>query len=241
MIELEHINAFYAEGPALKDVTLSIKKGEYIALIGANGSGKSSLLRLLNGLLFADSGVYRFDGEPITRERLRDQHFAKYFHQRAGFLFQNSDAQLFCPTVYDEIAFGPRQLGISESETAARVQDLLAMFAIRPLASRAPYHLSGGEKRKVALAAVLSLNPEILCLDEPMNGLDPKTKHFFHDFLVSLKAAGKTVICATHDFSYIDGVFERAAVFGADHNIVKTGNYAEIISNTEFLELQNII
>jgi len=241
MIELEDISVSYTGLPALTQISLSIQSGEYLALIGSNGSGKSTLLKLVNGLVFPDSGSWKLDGIEISAARLKDQRFAKSFHKRIGFLFQNSDAQLFCGTVYDEIAFGPRQMGLDDAEVDSRVQDLLALLGIKALEGRAPYHLSGGEKRKVALAAVLALNPDILALDEPMNGLDPRTKRFLREFLLSLRESGKTVICATHDFEYIDGVFEKAAVFSADHRIVRSGPYAGIIADRAFLESQNIV
>jgi cobalt/nickel transport system ATP-binding protein len=241
MIRLRDVSFSYADAPALAHVDLAIERGEALALIGPNGSGKSTLLKLLNGLVFPDAGTYRFDGEEISHARLKDQHRAKSFHQRIGFLFQNSDVQLFCTSVYDEIAFGPRQMGLSESDIEMRVGDSLALLGIESLASRIPYHLSGGEKRKVALASVLVLNPDVLVLDEPMNGLDPRTKRFLREFLISLRVTGKTVVCATHDFEYVDGVFDHAAVFSMKHDIVRTGPYEEIIGDRDFLKAGNII
>ena len=241
MIALDNVSYSYPDAPALSHVSLEIGQGEAMALIGPNGSGKSSLLKLINGLVLPDEGSYRFDGEEITKRRLGDQLFAKRFHQRIGFLFQNSDAQLFCTSVYDEIAFGPRQMGLGDDEVSQRVTDTLGLLGIAHLAERVPYHLSGGEKRKVALASVLSMNPDVLVLDEPMNGLDPKTKRFLRDFLRTIHLAGKTVVCATHDFEYVDGLFDSAAVFSNDHGIVRKGPYAEIIGDRAFLERENIV
>jgi cobalt/nickel transport system ATP-binding protein len=241
MVRLHDVSFSYTDAPALAHIDLAIERGEALALIGPNGSGKSTLLKLLNGLVFPNAGTYHFDGEEISHARLKDQRIAKSFHQRVGFLFQNSDAQLFCTSVYDEVAFGPLQMGLSESEIERRVSDSLRLLGIDALASRIPYHLSGGEKRKVALASVLALNPEVLVLDEPMNGLDPKTKHFLRDFLISLRATGKTIVCATHDFEYVDGVFDHAAVFSMHHDIVRTGIYAQIIGDRDFLKASNII
>jgi ABC-type cobalt transport system, ATPase component len=241
MIRLQGIGFSYPDSPAIADVDLDIGRGEALALIGPNGCGKSTLLKLLNGLVFPDVGTYTFDGERISRERLKEQSFAKRFHQRIGFLFQNSEAQLFCGSVYDEIAFGPRQMGMDESAVAGRVEDMLALLDIGGLRDRIPYHLSGGEKRKVALASVLALNPEVLALDEPMNGLDPKTKRFLRDFLASMRSAGKTIVCATHDFEYVDGLFDRAAAFSAEHVLSRVGPYRELLEDREFLEEQNIV
>jgi cobalt/nickel transport system ATP-binding protein len=241
MIRLEGVRFSYPDAPALDGIDLEIGTGEALALIGPNGCGKSSLLRLLNGLVFADSGTYRFDGEGIDRARMKDGIFAKRFHQRIGFLFQNPDSQLFCASVREEIAFGPRQMGLANRDVDARVGDLLSLIGIEALADRVPYHLSGGEKRKVALASVLALNPELLALDEPMNALDPRSKAFLREFLLSMRAAGKTIVCATHDFEYVDGVFDRAVAIGVDHRIARDGPYAEIIRDRDFLREMNII
>ncbi len=241
MIELRDVSYSYADAPALEHVDLRVGRGEALAVIGPNGSGKSTLLKLLNALVFPDGGSYRFDGEEVTRELLKDRLRAKLFHQRIGFLFQNSEAQLFCATVREEVAFGPRQMGLSEGEIEGRVSDVLGLLGLSAAANRVPYHLSGGEKRKVALASVLALNPDILVLDEPMNGLDPRTKHFLRDFLISLREAGKTIVCATHDFEYVEGVFGRAAVFSIGHGISRTGDYLEIIGDRAFLEASNIV
>jgi cobalt/nickel transport system ATP-binding protein len=241
MIELRNLSFSYADAPALSRIDLEVGRGDSLALVGPNGSGKSTLLKILNGIVFPESGSYRFDGEEITAKALRDAAVAKRFHQRIGFLFQNSDSQLFCTSVYDEVAFGPRQMGLGEAEVDRRVHDCLDLLAIGHLESRVPYHLSGGEKRKVALASVLSLNPDVLVLDEPMNGLDPKTKRFLRDFLISINAAGKTIICATHDFEYVEGVFREVAVFSGSHGIVRKGPYGETMADRDFLRANNII
>jgi cobalt/nickel transport system ATP-binding protein len=240
LIELRGITYAYRETSALDDVVLSIAEGESVALIGPNGSGKSTLLKLLNGIIFPSAGSYRFDGEEIGEKRLRDPMFAKRFHQRVGFVFQNPDAQLFCANVYEEIAFGPRQMHLPEDEVDRRVDDCLELLGIVKLRHREPYHLSEGEKRKVAIACVLSLNPEVLTLDEPMDGLDPRTKRFLRDFLAEINRAGKTVICATHEFGYIDGAFRRGIVFGEDHQVVRDGDLGEILADGEFMERFNL-
>jgi len=143
--------------------------------------------------------------------------------------------------VYEEVAFGPGQMELAESEIERRVDDALRLLGIESLRQRVPYHLSGGEKRKVALASVLVLNPDVLALDEPMNGFDPRTKHFLRGFLVSMRSAGKTIVCATHDFEYVEGVFDCAAVFSVAHGIVRTGAYDEIVGDREFLRRENIV
>jgi cobalt/nickel transport system ATP-binding protein len=240
MIELKNISFYYADEYALIDINIKINKGESIALIGPNGSGKSTLLKLINAIVFPQKGTYIFEDKEINEKLLQDNSISKLLHKKIGFVFQNSEAQLFCPTVYEEVAFGPRQMGFKEDEVTLRTLDCLRLLNIEELKDRAPYKLSGGEKRKVAIASVLSLNPEILVLDEPMNGLDPKTKRFLRELILQLNSAGKTIICSTHDFEYVEGIFKRVLVFSKEHNIIRDGNYDEVIKDEEFLIKQNI-
>lgn len=241
MITLENVSFKYSDDNiAIKNISLEISKGESVAFIGPNGSGKSTLLKLINGIIFPNAGKYIFDGNEINERIMEKSSFSKSFHKRMGFVFQNSEAQLFCTNVYDEVAFGPRQMGMDDSQVEKRADDCLRLLGISELKNRVPYHLSGGEKRKTAIAAVLSLNPEILVLDEPMNGLDPKTKRFLRDFLINLNKAGKTIICSTHDFEYVEGVFKRAVVFSDQHKIIRDDKYEAVINDDEFLFENNI-
>lgn len=240
MIELNNISFRYKETDALKNVSIKIQKGEAVALIGANGSGKSTFLKLINGIVFPIEGKYLFEDKEINERVLQDSKFSKLFHKKIGFVFQNTEAQLFSSTVYEEIAFGPRQMGLKPDEVERRVEDCLRLLDIEELRNRTPYNLSGGEKKKVAIASVLSLNPETLVLDEPMNGLDPKTKRFLRELLVKLNAAGKTIICSTHDFEYVEGVFKRAIVFSKEHSIIRDEAYEKVINDDEFLIENNI-
>jgi len=241
VIRLRDVTCSYGEGEALSRVSLELPRGAAAALIGPNGCGKSTLLKLLAGVVTAREGEYLFDGEEVGARRLQDQAFAKRFHQRVGLLFQNSDVQLFCPVVHEEVAFGPRQMGLPEGEVARRTDDCLRLLGIEGLRARVPYHLSEGEKRRVALAAVLALNPEVLLLDEPMNGLDPRMKGFLRDLVGELHRAGKTVVCSTHDFRYVEGLFETAVVLSADHRIARVGPYAEVLGDEPFLRALDVI
>ena len=241
MIELEHISYSYELRSALCDVSLFIEKGESVSLLGANGSGKSTLLKLLNGLIFADHGVYRFDKVEIKKKKLENEVFAKTLHQRIGFVFQNVDAQLFCADVYDEIAFGPRQMGLDEAETERRVQDMIELFALAGLEHRNPCHLSGGEKRKVAIACVLSLNPEILMLDEPLTGLDPRSARWLTEFLAELNGAGKTILVSTHDLGLVQEVSRRSILFGEDHRIASDTHTSVLLDDVELLKRVNLV
>ena len=199
LIELKNIFFEYEAGePVLTDLNLDIDEGSCLVVVGDNGSGKTTLFRILNGLSFPGKGSYVFDGQEISAAYLRDNAAAKRFHKRIGYLFQNTDTMLFNSRVYDEIAFGPRQMGLSDEETDARVMDCLRTFGIEDLREKVPYHLSGGQKKWVALAAVMALNPEVLVLDEPFAGLDRKKEEWLLDFLKELKASGKTLIIATH-------------------------------------------
>ena len=242
MIDIKDISYSYDDDIfALKNVTLQVSEGEAIALIGVNGSGKSTIMKVINGLISPNEGHYFFENEEITYKKLQNQKFSKSFHKKIGFIFQNSEVQLFCSNVYDEIAFGPRQMGMNEKETLKRVEDTLKFLKIEDLRNRQPYHLSGGEKKKVAIATVVALNPDVYIFDEPMNGLDPKTKKFLSEFMISINKAGKTILCSTHDFEYVKGIFKRAVVFSKDHTIIRDGAYDEIMGDTVFLEANNII
>lgn len=220
LFSLENVCFAYEGHIALRYITLDVARGETIALQGPNGCGKSTLLKLLNGLVFAEEGTYRFDGEIISEKTLKDAKFSKRFHQRVGFIFQNSDVQLFCSSVEEEIAFGPRQMGLSEEEVRQRTDDVIRLLDIEHLRERAPYHLSGGEKRKVAIACILSMNPEALVLDEPLAGLDRKAQEWLVEFLLQLKQAGKTLIISTHNDELAHTLADRLVTMDEEHQIV---------------------
>jgi cobalt/nickel transport system ATP-binding protein len=241
MIEIKDVYYSYSDNIALNNINLEIKSGEAIALMGANGCGKSTLLKLINGIISPDKGSYIFNGEEITHKKLQDVKFAKLLHQKIGFVFQNSDTQLFCSSVYDEIAFGPRQMGLNELEVDKRVNDCLDLLSIQDFKSRIPYHLSGGEKRKVAIACVMSLNPDILVLDEPMNGLDPKTQRWLVDFLNRLNKAGKTLITSTHNLELVHEISTRSILFDEKHTIVADLPTEELLEDVELLKKVNLV
>ena len=199
MIELKNVCYAYGKEIALRYINLNIQKGESVIIQGPNGCGKSTLIKLLNGIIFPMEGSYTYQGHEITEKTLKDNRFAKWFHQQMGYVFQNADTQLFCGSVEEEIAFGPTQMGLSEEEIKQRTEDCLKLFGIEKLRERPPYHLSGGEKRKVSLACILSMNPEVLILDEPLAGLDESTQEMLIDFLKKFHEAGKTLIIITHN------------------------------------------
>lgn len=206
LMELKDISFAYSEDepPVLEHLSFSLGKGRCLAVEGANGAGKTTLFRLLNGLSFPQDGTYFFDGVQIDQKYLKDQQKAKMFHKRIGYLFQNPDVMLFNGSVYDEIAFGPRQMGLSERDVRERTNDCLKLFHLEALADKAPYHLSGGQKKRVAFASVIALNPEVLILDEPFASLDQKTIEQLETFLLDLKAAGRTILLADHQKTCIE-------------------------------------
>ena len=241
MIKLENISFTYKNKLALDNVNVHIKEGESVAIIGPNGSGKSTFLKLLNTIIFPNHGKYIFNKTEINENRLKDNKYLKLFHKKLGFVFQNSDAQLFCSTVFEEVAFGLMQMELPEAEVNERVQDCLNLLNIDKLKEEHPYNLSGGEKKRVAIASVLAMNPEVITLDEPMNGIDPKGKRFLRDLLIALNKSGKTIICATHDFEYIEGIFNRVIVFSEEHKIIRDDKYENVIKDEDFLREYNII
>lgn len=220
IINLSHISYNYEEVSALNDISLEIYAGELIFFTGPNGCGKSTLFKLLNGLIFPTKGEYYFDNKKIDKNTLQDNIFTKNFHKRIGYIFQNPDVQLFNATVYDEIAFGPRQMNLNEDIIHQRVNELLIYLNIQHLQDRPPYHLSGGEQKKVALAAILALNPDVLMIDEPLNGLDNKTRQWFKDFLIDFIKANKTISISTHEQELLSLPHSRIIKFNDEHTIL---------------------
>ncbi|MEP7355236.1 MAG: ABC transporter ATP-binding protein, partial [Acidobacteriota bacterium] len=198
LFEIDQLTYRYEARTAIDGLTMSIPVGSRVALLGANGSGKSTLLRLLDGLYFADSGAIRFCGESLTEQNFEDDEFAFAFRRRVGLVFQNPDVQLFNPTVFDEVAFSPLQMRWSKQDVRARVIETLNWMGILDLKDRDPHRLSGGEKKRVALASVLVMDPAVLLLDEPTAGLDPRSQSQIIDLLVEWGGGAKSVITATH-------------------------------------------
>lgn len=220
MIELKNVCYAYGKEIALRYINLNIQKGESVIIQGPNGCGKSTLIKLLNGIIFPMEGSYTYQGHEITEKTLKDTRFAKWFHQQMGYVFQNADTQLFCGSVEEEIAFGPTQMGLSENEIRQRTEDCLKLFGIEKLRERPPYHLSGGEKRKVSLACILSMNPEVLILDEPLAGLDENTQKMLIDFLKKFHVSGKILIIITHNNQLAKELGTRFIRMNDKHEII---------------------
>lgn len=226
---------------ALDGVSLDVHRGERVALLGANGCGKSTLLKLLDGLLFPDGGTYRAFGADVTEDSLEDAQFSKGFRSRVGFVFQSSDSQVFSPSVREEIAFGPLNMGLARDEVERRVDDTLAMLGITELADRAPFQLSGGQKKRVAIGSVLAMNPEVLLFDEPTAALDPRAQRWLVDLIVELNTAGKTVVLASHDLESLPELADRCVVFSEDHRIVAEGKPVDVLDDIALLASVNLV
>ncbi|MGZ8447076.1 MAG: energy-coupling factor ABC transporter ATP-binding protein [Candidatus Deferrimicrobiaceae bacterium] len=242
LLELSDIHYAYREGiPALSGLSLSVHPAERIAVLGANGCGKSTLLKLLGGLIFPQTGSYRAFGRQIDDRLLSRDPFGIYFRKEVGILFQNSDAQLFNPTVEDEIAFGPLQMNDPPDEIRSKVHRTIEMFGIGAIRDRAPYELSGGEKKKVAIASMMVMDPQILLLDEPTAGLDPRSSRALVDAIIEAEESGKTVVTATHDLHVVSEIARRVLVFGEDRRILASGTPEEILSDRSLLLAANLV
>ncbi len=240
VFDVQDVTYRYNDVVALNGLTLSVKRGQRIALLGANGSGKSTLLRLLDGLYFPESGNISVFGEPLTEGRFQDENFAFGFRRRVALVFQNPDVQLFNPTVFDEVAFGPLQLGWPKAEIRRQVAETLELMEIAHLKDRSPHRLSGGEKKRVALASVLILDPEVLLLDEPTAALDPKSQGRVIDFLIGWGGGAKTVVTATHDLDIVEDIADHCYVFQSGR-VVAGGAPKEILGDEPMLRQTNLI
>ncbi|MDP1808166.1 MAG: ABC transporter ATP-binding protein [Actinomycetota bacterium] len=241
LFELRGVSYAYPGGRAALDkVDLDIAEGARLAILGANGSGKSTLLKLIDGLIFPAAGALQAFGRTIDEQALEEVNFNAYFRRRVAFVFQDSDIQLFSPTVFDEVAFGPLQLDISPEAAARRADDVLEMLDLSPLRDRQPHQLSGGEKKKVAIAAVLAIGPDVLLLDEPTNNLDPRTRAWLLDLLLELGRAGKTIILATQDLDMAADFADAVVILNEGHQIAAAGP-AMLLADTELLVAVNLL
>jgi energy-coupling factor transporter ATP-binding protein EcfA2 len=228
-IEVRNLHFHYAEGTqALRGVSFSVAEGECVGLIGPNGAGKSTLLLHLNGLLpeswKGEASVF-VDGSPVNPETLHE------VRRKVGLLFQDPNDQLFCPTVFEDVAFGPEQLGLSKAEARERVSKSLAKAGIPGFEARAPHHLSVGEKRRVCLAGVLACDPSILVLDEPTTSLDPKGRRELKEVLRQIQI---TKLIATHDLELVVELCSRVIVLDRGA-IAAEGPTVELLSDENLM------
>jgi cobalt/nickel transport system ATP-binding protein len=242
VFEVKDLDYFYNEQiSALNNINITVHKGENLAILGSNGSGKSTLLKILDGLYFSNKGTVNFLGEILTEQNLRDDRFNFDFRSRVGFVFQDSDSQLFLPSVWEEIAFGPLQLEIDQSEVIERVEKALLALNLEKIKNRPPHQLSGGEKKRVALASVLALSPEVWLLDEPSAGLDPRSMAWLSDFILAQGKAGNTVVLSTHDLPLVEATSDRVYILDENHQIIAEGPTQEILSDRSLLLKANLV
>jgi cobalt/nickel transport system ATP-binding protein len=240
LFEAEHISYSYAgRFPALRDVSLRIGQGEKVALLGANGCGKSTLLRMMDGLIFPDSGAVNFLGRALTEDSLQGEANV-FFRSKVGLLFQNPEIQLFSPSVWDDLIFGPAQLGLPRNEVFRRAEEALTTLRIEHLRDRAPHELSLGEKKRVAIGCIMALGPDVLLLDEPTSGLDPRSCRDLMDIVIAAGEQGKTIITATHDLHFVSELADRAYVFSEEKRIIAEGPVADILSDGNRLHDWNL-
>jgi len=234
-IEIGDLRYRFPDGtPALKGVSLTVWEGERVAVLGPNGAGKTTLLLHLNGILGggnASDGRVRICGEPLSRSSL------KRIRRLVGLVFQNPEDQLFCPTVYDDVAFGPQNMGLAETEVRRRVKEALRAVGMEGSEQRSPFHMSLGEKKRVALATVLAMDSQVLALDEPTSNLDPRGRRMLIELL---KALGRTQLVATHELDVASELCSRAMVLSKGR-LVADGSARDILADRRLLELHGLL
>jgi cobalt/nickel transport system ATP-binding protein len=230
----------YRGHQALDGASFAIDLGQRVALLGANGSGKSTLLRMMDALCFPDEGTATAFATALTEAAFQDEKTNFAFRRRVGLVFQNPDVQLFNPTVLDELAFGPLQLGWDKARVRAAIDAMLDRFGIAHLRDRPPHRLSGGEKKRVALASVLITEPDVLLLDEPTAALDPQSRSDLVGFLSRELASGRTVVTATHDLDIIDDISDRTIVLEAG-KIAADAPTLDILHDTALLRRAHLV
>lgn len=219
----------------LSAIDFRLGRCEKVVLLGANGTGKSTLLKVLNGLLPPSTGTVSYDGRVIDRAALREAAFHQRFRREVVLLFQNPDAMLFNPTVFDEIAFGPRQLDLDDVDE--RVHHWAGELGVARLLDRTPFGLSGGEKQRVCLAALLVLEPKVLLLDEPTANMDPRSTGWLVDFLADLD---QTTLVTTHNLSLAGELGDRGLVLGEDHRLFYDGPIRDFLGDQDRLAAANL-
>jgi cobalt/nickel transport system ATP-binding protein len=231
LIRLEDVSFFYDDFKVLDSVSFDIKDKERVLLLGNNGSGKSTILKVLAGLIFPKVGRYFFKGKKITKKYLKTD--AKEFRKELAILFQNPDTMLFNQTVLEEIKFSPQEFGMDVD-----IDKIAKIFKIEHLLDRSPLKLSGGEKQKVAFASIFATSPKVLLLDEPTANLDPKSTGWLVDFLYELDI---TTIISTHNLSLAYELGNRAIVLDDSHKVVYDGKIEELFKNKELLLKANLV
>lgn len=231
MVKVTALTFAYGERTVLDKVDFQLESGARVGLLGPNGAGKSTLILHLNGILRAHSGSIEIDGVPLNGRNLAQ------IRQKVGLVFQDPDDQLFCSTVFEDVAFGPIYQGMAAAEVRERVREALSSVGMEQAAQRSSHHLSGGEKKRVALATVLSMRPSLLALDEPTNGLDPRARR---SLIELLRALPNTMLVATHDLAMLEELLDQVLVMDGGR-IVFFGKTRDLLDNRELLERHGLV
>ncbi|RLG34853.1 energy-coupling factor ABC transporter ATP-binding protein, partial [Methanosarcinales archaeon] len=232
-ISIKDLTYTYPDGTcALNGISAEILEGESVALLGPNGAGKSTLMLHLNGILGGGEGSVEIFGDRIGSVDLKE------IRKRVGIVFQDPDDQLFMPTLFDDVAFGPRNLGIPENEVKERVGRALRKVGLEGFEDRLPHHLSFGQKKRAAFATILSMDPDIIVLDEPTSNLDPKSRSELIRVIAKLREEGKTLITATHDVNAVPEIADRVIVL--NRIIIGEGTVREVLLDSNLLEAANL-
>ena len=236
VIETQDIVYEYPDGTkALENVNFKVDEGKIVALLGPNGAGKSTLFLHFNGILKPSSGKILFNGSPVDYNK---KNLMK-LRQNVGIVFQNPDDQLFAPTVMEDVAFGPMNMGLSREEVEKRVKDALKRVGMDGFEKKPPHHLSGGQKKRVTIAGILAMDPKIMVLDEPTSGLDPRGASQIMRLLYELNKDGMTIIISTHDVDLVP--LYASTVYIISHgNIIKEGNPQTVFSDVETIRTANL-
>lgn len=236
MLEVKNLKYSYNKDyQALKGVSLKIERGQMVALLGKNGAGKSTLFLHLNGIYEPDEGKVFIDGEELKYSK---KALLK-FRQKVGIVFQNPDDQIFAPTVEEDVAFGPLNLGLPMEEVQDRVEEALERVGMSGFEKKAPHHLSGGQKKRVAIAGILAMKPEIMVLDEPTAGLDPQGVEDLSKLLNELNEEGITILISTHEVDLVPNYADKVFVL-VDGLLIGEGTPKEIFAQPEILEQANL-
>lgn len=231
-LSTENLSFTYPDGTrALKNINIEIEKGEKVAIIGPNGAGKSTLFSHFNGLTEPTSGCVKIEGKPISFEK---DELLKV-RQKVGIVFQDPNDQLFAPTVKEDIAFGPMNLGLSYDEVEKRVEDALKMVGMENYEDKTPHHLSGGQQKRIGIAGIIAMKPELMILDEPTAGLDPDGVEKVLNIMNQLNEEGMTLIISSHDIDMISKYADKIFVL-YNGEIIESGNKNKIFSDMELLK-----
>ena len=236
VIETKDITYEYPDGTkALEDVNFNVEEGKIVALLGPNGAGKSTLFLHFNGILRPSFGDIIIDGEPVNYNK-KD---LMRIREKVGIVFQNPDDQLFAPTVLEDVAFGPMNMGLSKEEVDNRVKEALIRVGMEGFEKKPPHHLSGGQKKRVAIAGILAMKPKIMVLDEPTSGLDPKGASQILRLLYKLNKEGITIVISTHDVDLVPLYASKVYII-SEGKIIKEGTASEVFADVKTIRGANL-